>query len=236
MSSQKELRVRDLRFRYGSSGASLGPLSFEAGIGEIWAVLGSNGAGKSTLFKLIDGELKPKSGSVSYQGTSDLIPQGASIPGRLSVRQTFEYLAQLRGVPRQDRAERIEEALRLVSLKEQENARVGSLSGGQYRRVVVGQALIAKPEILLMDEPSTGLDLEQRATLKDTVRAIGKSCVLMVSSHVVEDLVEVADHVLHLVDGAVVYAGTISGYIGDGDAPNVEQWTRAYHLWNTPKD
>lgn len=235
------LRAREAAYRYEAAGPRLGPFTFEGGPGEVWAVVGSNGAGKSTLFRLLAGELQPAQGSVEAGGRVELVPQGVAIPGRLTVAQTFDYLALLRGVPRSERSANVVRALELVDLTSQANTSVRKLSGGQHRRAVIGQALVSLPDALLMDEPSAGLDLDQRAVLRETIRAVGRERLVMVSSHIVEDLAGVADHVLHLVAGSLVFAGTSADYLADapGGAINtdaagssVEHWTTAYHRWN----
>ncbi len=230
------LGVESVAYRYTATGPRLGPFTFSAHPGQIWAVLGSNGAGKSTLFRLIAGELRPTEGSVRLGGTTELIPQGAAIPGRLTVTQTLDYLALLRHVPRDQRASNVAEALRLVDLVDLADTRVRKLSGGQHRRLVIGQALVARPMTLLMDEPSAGLDLDQRATLRSTVAAIGQERLVLISSHIVEDLAGVADHVLHLAEGRLVFAGTSQEYVEatgtSGHVDSVERWTEAYRTWN----
>ncbi len=246
MSSDRNspLRVQAVEFQYPGGRSRFGPFTFAAHPGEVWAVLGSNGAGKSTLLRLIAGDLNPASGTIHNSGSVELIPQGVSIPGRLTVSQTFEYLALLRGVPRAERAERVADAIRAVGLTDQADAKIGKLSGGQQRRAVIGQALTSRPHTLLMDEPSAGLDLDQRETLRTTVAGIGRDRLVMVSSHIVEDLVGVANHVLHIVEGTVVFAGSSVDYLRvvspdpTDDASNepdtVERWMAAYRVWNAP--
>lgn len=231
------LSVESVAYRYTATGPRLGPFTFEARPGQIWAVLGANGAGKSTLLRLIAGELTPSEGHINRSGTTELVPQGAAVPGRLTVRQTLDYLALLRGVPRGVRAENVDNALRLVRMQDLADQRVRKLSGGQHRRLVIGQALVARPSTLLMDEPSAGLDLDQRATLRDTVAEVGKERLVLISSHIVEDLAGVADHVLHIAGGRLVFAGPSREFLGaagtnDKAVDTVERWTTAYRTWN----
>lgn len=231
------LSLDDVVFSYQRGGPGFGPFTFRARAGQIWAVLGPNGAGKSTLFRLIANEITPAGGSLHHDGSVELIPQGLAIPGRLSVRQAFDYLALLRGVPAKRRAAAVEAALAAVDLSAEANTALRRLSGGQQRRAAVGQALVAAPSILLMDEPSAGLDLDQRAKLRDTVAGLGSERLVMVSSHIVEDLAGVADHILHIVDGSVVFAGECEDYVAilgeeARGAGTVEAWTAAYRRWN----
>lgn len=233
------LHVDSVAFSYPSGGPTFGPFTFSARGGQVWAVLGSNGAGKSTLFRLLSSELTPAAGSIRATGTVELIPQGLSMPGRLTVREAFEYLALVRRVPAKGRADAVERALASVNLTGHGHLRLNQLSGGQRRRAVVGQALLASPAILLMDEPSAGLDLDQRATLRDTVRRLGSERLVLISSHIVEDLAGVADHVLHIVAGRTVFAGPATEYLSvlpeddGGNSAGVEAWTAAYRHWNT---
>ena len=232
------IATREAVFQYRGSSFVLGPVSFQAGVNQVWAVVGSNGAGKSTLFHLINGETKPSSGSVECTGSVELVPQGVEIPGWLTIWDTYQYLAALRGVRRKSIDYVVADALELVNLRSVEDQSVRSLSGGQKRRAVIGQAVLGCPATILMDEPSAGLDLDQRAALKEAVAGLARNCAIILSSHIVEDLAGLATHVLHLRSGRVSYVGDVQGYLAgvsqanQADETNVAAWNSAYQYWN----
>lgn len=231
------LSAEEVTFSYGRGKEIFGPFTFSASGGEIWAVLGSNGAGKSTLFKILSGEFKPLSGRTSISGSVEFIPQGVSIPGRLTVCDVFEYLALLRGVPAAARGIAVAKAIETVNLENQAHKLIKELSGGQQRRAVIGQALVGDPSVLLMDEPSAGLDLDQRNLLRKTVAKLGESRIVMVSSHIVEDLAGIVTHVIHMKRGKIIFAGSRDSYLNIisreiNPSGEVEEWIKAYHAWN----
>lgn len=233
---------KNLTYRYRRSNVEIGPISLDANAGEIWAVLGANGAGKTTFFNMLSGVLPLHDGRIEPGSTIDLIPQGAGIPGRVTVMQALRYLALLKGCSAKDTRALAASAMKLCNIAELSGRKVNSLSGGQARRVVIAQALIGSPDVVLMDEPSAGLDIDQRATLKETISAVAKEHAVLVSSHIIEDLAGIATHVLHLVNGKVVFHGSASDYLGgaddkespieDKDLVSTEKWVAAYHHWN----
>lgn len=239
------LALEDSAFRY-VGGPNIGPITFAAHPGEVWAILGANGAGKSTLLKILAGELRPHQGHATASGAVELVPQSVSIPGRLAAGQVLSYLALLKGVPSVIRRERVRSALMLVNLTDHEHAPVRTLSGGQHRRLVIAQALLTRPRAVLLDEPSAGLDLDQRATLRGLVTRLGIDHAVLISSHIVEDLAGVASHVLHLVSGEMVFCGLATDYLrvtdsgatdtGSGGTDGVDRWVSAYHVWNRERD
>lgn len=236
------LIAESITFSYHKTSGTpqFGPFSFVAKTGQIWAILGSNGSGKSTLMKLLSGEYKPLTGNVIHSGTIELIPQGLSIPGRLTIYQAFEYLAILRRVPRKIRHDAVSQAITDVNLQNLSDSKIHTLSGGQQRRAAVGQALVASPSILLMDEPSAGLDIDQRADLRKVIARLGQNHLVMISSHIVEDLAGLATNVLHLANGSVTFSGSTQSYLNASDTnlssesiKSTEIWTNAYRFWNT---
>ncbi|MGQ4494207.1 ABC transporter ATP-binding protein [Dermabacteraceae bacterium P13095] len=222
---------------HGGAGFRLGPVSFTAEAGQVWALIGANGAGKSTLFQLLTGGLRPSSGQVTVDPSLSFLPQGVSIPGRLTVTQMLRYMALLEGVKGARRRRRaVAHVLDLVRLGEKADAKVATLSGGQHRRLLIAQALLSDPRVLLLDEPTAGLDIDQRGTLREIILGASRQRTTFVSSHIVEDLAGVADHVLHLQEGRQKYAGDVAGYLAPlGEAADhsaVDSWVRAYSHWN----
>lgn len=226
------LTITDAVIRYRRGNFSLGPVSFAVMPGEIWAVLGRNGVGKSTLFRAISGSRSnayAASGAIACDGEVEYVPQGLAVPGRLSVQDLLEYAALLREIPRGSRAARIADVLEKAQLTEQKRSRVSTLSGGQQRRLVIGQALLASAHVYLFDEPSSGLDIVQRAELRSVLSGLSADAGVLISSHIVEDLAGLATHVLHLDEGRQIFAGTAAEYLGEGaDLSSTEVWNQAY--------
>ena len=186
----------------------------------ITALVGVNGAGKSTLMAILAGALKPSRGEV-IAGAVDLygwgradalrrialMPQSLTLPGNLTTSEALSVIASARGVTRRRIPQAVAEALEAVQLSARADDRVRSLSGGMKRRLCLAQALVSDPIVLLLDEPTTGLDPEQRRAMIDLVAGL-RANVLM-SSHIMEDVAEVAQRVVVLDAGRVAFAGSM---------------------------
>lgn len=185
-------------------------------------LVGVNGAGKTTLLRAMAGALRPAAGIVRY-GKDELyvrrsharalsrvalMPQHVELPPGLTARSLVTYLTWLRGIRQRDAARRTSRALSHVQLQEEADRRLNTLSGGMLRRVALAQALAAEPAVLLLDEPSTGLDPQQRRVMIDVLDNLDDSLVVM-SSHVMEDISAVVDHVIVLHEGRVVFNGPL---------------------------
>jgi ABC-2 type transport system ATP-binding protein len=191
-----------------ASSPALDSLSLVLGPGTT-GLLGTNGAGKTTLIRLALGELRPTSGSVSRPddrpGASiGYCPQEARFPASFRVREVLDYLAWLRRVPRSGRPHEVRTALAVAGLEDRADHRMGSLSGGMVRRVAIAQAFMGEPAVVLLDEPTTGLDPEQRVRCREVVRRASGSATILLSSHLIEDVAELADRVVVLDHGTVV--------------------------------
>ncbi|MGO4256726.1 ABC transporter ATP-binding protein [Marmoricola sp. RAF53] len=209
-------------------------VTFDLAPEETTALIGVNGAGKSTLLSVLSGCLRPQRGSVEVVGSSPyrrrernealrgvaFMPQTMTFPPNLTALEAVTYLAWMRGLSRSRAESRARDCLAQVRLEDREHDRLGALSGGMKRRVALAQALASEPEVLLLDEPSTGLDPEQRRQMVELLR--GLRATTLVSSHLMEDVAEVAARVLVLDEGRLRYDGSISGlaaHAPDGTAP-----------------
>lgn len=195
-------------------------LELEAGI---VGLVGVNGSGKTTLMRLLATRLAPTAGSLRLCGRdprADLRqvrrcigyqPQELSMPDSLRVADFLCYMAWLRGIPRRDRASASRQAAELVGLDERLPSRLGTLSGGMRRRVLLAQALLGDPGLLLLDEPAAGLDPEQRVRVRDLLRRTASpGRLVLVSSHLIDDLVGMADRMLMLDAGRLVFDGSVA--------------------------
>lgn len=186
----------------------------------VTALVGVNGAGKSTLMTTMAGALRPAAGTLRVQGIDPygrdrtqalravaLMPQSGTLPRRMTALDVVEYLAWMRGVPGKAARQAALGALDRVGLAARAHHRIGRLSGGMQRRVLLAQAIASDARVLLLDEPSTGLDPEQRRVMVDLIR--GLDLAVLMSSHVLEDVVDAASHVVVLDEGRVVFEGTV---------------------------
>lgn len=214
MISVDALRAQNKKF-------TLGPLSFELPTG--YSVLvGLNGAGKSTLMRSLVGLQAPTSGSVTVADADPYRPsthsqamrmigycqQDSVLPRLVTTRQAITYAAWLKAVPKAESASAVESVIRSMDLTSVADRRTGQLSGGLKRRVSIACALVHRPRVLVLDEPTAGLDPVQRVALRDLLVSRSDDCTVLVSTHLVEDVEATADQVLVLNDGALVFNGT----------------------------
>lgn len=192
---------------------TLGPLSLEIGRG-IVGLLGANGAGKSTFLGLAAGTVRATDGKVSVtsgQRKVGYLPQDFTAPRGAKVSEYLRYIAWCRSTRRRrfGRAEALAAAQR-VDLADRWDSRVSDLSGGMVRRLGVAQALIHAPSVLLLDEPTVGLDPVQRQELRALLSDLSRENAMVVSTHLSEDIAAIADSVLVLDHGKLIHQGTVS--------------------------
>lgn len=193
------------------------------------ALLGPNGAGKSTLLGLIVGDLRMQTGRMKMaKGSIGVVPQQVDWPGRFTVREFLTYAAWLQGVPRALWRARLGTAVSAVSLEGLADTRLGDLSGGQHRRAMIAQALVNDPAVLVLDEPSAGLDPRQRIQLRTLLRQLADVCSVIVATHLVEDVESVADWLTILDAGRVMHDGPMSEVHARWGAPGHSAVEAAY--------
>jgi ABC-2 type transport system ATP-binding protein len=202
------LVAHDLSKRYGRSTALSG-VSFEVGAG-VTGLVGANGAGKTTLLDLVGGFTAPSGGYVTTVGTDQpprigYLPQSFAYPRSVTIEAFVEYSAWVKGY--RPRASVTEAALRAANLWDVRRQRLGASSGGVIRRAGFAAAIVGTPEVLLLDEPTTGIDPQHRQEMRAVIRGQADSIVIM-SSHLSEDIEQLCAQVLVLADGAVTFSGT----------------------------
>jgi ABC-2 type transport system ATP-binding protein len=200
------IRVDAIAKSFGER-AALREVSFEAGSGELLAVIGPNGAGKTTLLSILAGILEPDSGSITAPGDIGWVPQQAGLYRRLTVGENLRLFSRLAKVG--DVEATVERMLEQTGLGERRDDQVGSLSGGNQQRVNIAIGLLSAPAVLLLDEPSTGLDPRQRERLWEFVLALaGGGTTVIYSTHHLLEAERYGDRLLVLADGERVFDGS----------------------------
>ncbi len=231
------LSVTDLQVGYRRRRV-LDGLSLELGTG-VHGLLGPNGTGKTTLVRVLATVLKPDSGRVELLGRDradraervevrrrlGYLPQDFGYYPAFTVREFVEYIAWLKQVPSARLPRAVDEALEKVELSDRADSKMRTLSGGMLRRAGIAQAIVNTPELLLLDEPTAGLDPEQRVGFRTLLRTLGETASVVVSTHLVEDVASACTGVVLLVDGRVAFTGSPAelagaGADGEGDTPS----------------
>jgi ABC-2 type transport system ATP-binding protein len=212
---------------------TLGPLDLVLGPG-VTCLVGPNGAGKTTFFRLVAGLEVATAGSVARAGDDGasvlgFLPQDPSLPPQATCEQFLYYVAWLQRIPRSDRGPAVARALASVGLSDSSSQAIRTLSGGMARRLGIAHALVHDPGLVLLDEPTSGLDPRQRVRLRETVRALASDRMVLVSTHLVEDVRGLADRVLVLNDGTIMFDGNVPALeaLDTPDAPGDTPLERA---------
>ncbi len=204
--------VTHLSRRYGNLTA-VDRVSFRIGRGEIVGLLGHNGAGKSTIMKMLTGFLEPSAGAIRIAGVEleadrraaqariGYLPENCPLYPEMSVVDFLDYTATLRGIGEQERPAAIRRAIARTALEEKALASIATLSRGFRQRVGVAQALLHQPEILILDEPTNGLDPGQIEQMRELIRELGQSATVIVSTHILQEVAATCDRVLILRQG-----------------------------------
>lgn len=211
---EASLGITDLTFGYRGR-LVLKEIDISLGLG-VTALLGPNGAGKTTFIKCLLGLLHPKSGAVSLQGTEPFraadpfgyVPQDATLPRFARVRDVVAYAGWLSGLPSENTRAAAESVLISLGMEDLSDRRISSLSGGQKKRTAVACGLVHDPRVLILDEPTAGLDPGQRLRVRDSISGIGQDGrIILLSTHLLEDVRHVADRILVLASGRIVFDG-----------------------------
>jgi ABC-2 type transport system ATP-binding protein len=208
------IEVSGLKKSYGSVEALRG-VSFDIAEGEVVGLLGPNGAGKTTIMKILTGYLQPDEGTVSIGGLDALrqpqavqaqlgyLPENAPLYPELAVQDYLLMIAELRLIPETERLARISEAVYATNLQEHLTRTIGTLSKGFRQRVGLAQAILHKPKILILDEPTLGLDPTQIVDIRRLVRRMAEHSTILFSTHILSEVEALCDRVIILMNGQV---------------------------------
>jgi ABC-2 type transport system ATP-binding protein len=215
------LQITDLSKRYPTGTEALRDVSLSIEDGDFYGLLGPNGAGKSTLIHCATGLAKPTSGSIRVFGHDaidhyeqarlavGLAPQDINLDWFLTVEETLDYHGGYFGMPRKDRRERTKELLEAFSLTEKRDERTRTLSGGMKRRLILARALMHRPRLLILDEPTAGVDVELRLELWQYVQRINaEGTTILLTTHYLEEAEQLCDHIAFINGGEIVAHGT----------------------------
>ena len=238
--------VTDLTKDYGPIQALRG-VSFHVNAGEIIGLLGPNGAGKTTVMKILTGYLQPTSGravidgldavtqSLEVQKRIGYLPENAPLYPDLSAQAYLKMIADLRQIPEQEQPRRLAEAIRATGLQDYLTRPIGHLSKGYRQRVGLAQAIVHQPQVLIMDEPTAGLDPTQIVEVRRLIRTLAQKSTVLLSTHILSEVEAVCDRVIILMNGQIqadarldeLAASTDMVLVLDHGAANVEGDLRA---------
>ena len=181
----------------------------------VYGLLGANGAGKTTLMRTICGILRPDQGTITlngydvsmeeYRALLGYLPQDFGYYPEFSGRDFLLYMAALKGLGRAQARRKSDELLELVSLKEAADKKIKTYSGGMKQRLGIAQALLNDPQLLVLDEPTAGLDPKERIKFRNLIAEMGKESIVLLSTHIVSDVEHIADRILVMKDGQLIY-------------------------------
>jgi len=217
----RALEITNLVKRYPTGTEALREVSLDIETGEFFGLLGPNGAGKSTLIHCTTGLAQPTSGSIRVFGHDaiehyaearlavGLAPQDLNLDWFLTLEETLDYHGGYFGMPKKERKERTAELLEAFSLSEKKDDRTQTLSGGMKRRLILARALMHRPRLLILDEPTAGVDVELRLELWQYVQRINEEgTTILLTTHYLEEAERLCDKIAFINDGQIVAKGT----------------------------
>jgi ABC-2 type transport system ATP-binding protein len=218
--TEKAIQVQNLQKCFGAF-AAVRKVDFEIQQGEIFSLLGPNGAGKSTTISMLSCLLAPSAGEAYVMGHSiareaqavksaiGVVPQDIALYGDLSARENLNFWGRMYGLRGEILSKRVNEVLEIIGLTERQKDRVDKFSGGMKRRVNIGAALMHKPSVIIMDEPTVGIDPQSRRHILDNIKELNsQGMTVLYTTHYMEEAQELSDHIAIMDQGQIIACGT----------------------------
>ncbi len=213
------IEVKNITKKYGNF-VAVDDISFTVKDGEIVGLLGPNGAGKSTTMNTITGFIEQTEGNVVINGYDTLkrpkraksqigyMPEGVPLYDDLTIKEFVTYMAELKKVKRKGRKEKVQDMIKKTGLTEMQNKLIKNLSRGQKQRVSMAGALVGEPKVLILDEPTVGLDPKQITEIRSLIKELGKEHTVILSSHILSEVSQICDRVIIINKGKIVAEDT----------------------------
>lgn len=200
----------------------------------IYGLLGPNGAGKSTLMNIITGNLEPTEGTLKWNGKEvkelgsnyrsllGYAPQQQGMYETFSGRRFLSYMATLKGISKSSMEDEINRVLLYVNMVEKSNQKIGTYSGGMKQRILIAQAIIGNPKLVILDEPTAGLDPKERVRIRERIAELSKDKIILVSTHVVSDIESIAKKIILIKTGKIIDYANVNELCDKYNATNLE--------------
>lgn len=213
------IQVENITKKYGSFTA-VNNINFEIDEGEIVGFLGPNGAGKSTTMNMITGFIEPTSGRIIVDGYDiskkprkakrqiGYMPEGVPLYSDLTVKEFVTYMAELKGVPKKEKKDKVQKAIEETGLQDVQNKLTRNLSRGYKQRVSMAGALVSNPKVIILDEPTVGLDPKQVTEIRALIKELGKDHTIILSSHILSEVSQICNRVIIINNGKIVAIDT----------------------------
>lgn len=226
------IEVKNVTKKYGNF-VAVDNISFTVNDGEVVGFLGPNGAGKSTTMNMITGFIEPTDGTIEVNGYDILkqplkakrqigyMPEGVPLYGELTVREFVTFMAELKKVPRKERKEKVDKVLCETGIEDVANKLIRNLSRGYKQRVSMAGALIGDPEVIILDEPTVGLDPKQITEIRQLIKKLGKKHTVILSSHILSEVSQLCEKVIIINKGKIVAIDTPENLEKKTDSKNI---------------
>jgi len=227
------IKVQSLSKSFGSIHAVRG-VSFDVSHGEVLGFLGPNGAGKSTTMKMITGFLEPTAGTVIVNGHDVLenplavkksigyLPEGAPAYGEMTVKSFLNFIADIRQLTGSNRQKRIDEVVERINIRNVYEQSIETLSKGYKRRVGIAQAILHDPDTLILDEPTDGLDPNQKHEVRNLIKEMAQDKAIIISTHILEEVDAVCSRAIIIATGELLFDGTPTELIAKSDRNDID--------------
>jgi len=214
-----KIELKNLHKKCKGGKTALRDISLTLASPSLIGLVGPNGAGKSTLMKLLTANLLPSSGEILIDGLPILkqekllksslgyLTQEFGLFEDLTTEQFLDYMSALKSIERKNARDEVDRVIKITHLEDKRKSKIRTLSGGQKQRVGIAQALIGKPDLLIFDEPTTGLDPAERVRFRNLFAELSKSRLIILSTHIIEDVQSACDYLIVLNHGEILFAG-----------------------------